>query len=113
MTLHTIPTSALTQSGFTPTQANALAATIERSAAGAVDNLRHDMESWHVYLAMYLLIQIGIVLLVMLFVQAMREPGYRALTSVPAHRTNQMSRPASAIHGESLVNLTRFAMFRA
>ena len=28
MTLHTSPTSALTQSGFTPTQANALAAAI-------------------------------------------------------------------------------------
>ncbi|KQT61049.1 hypothetical protein ASG52_17600 [Methylobacterium sp. Leaf456] len=113
MTLHTSPTSALTQSGFTPTQANALAAAIERSAAGAVDDLRHDLESWHIHLALYLLIQIGVVLLVMLLVQTMREPGYRALTSVPAHRTNQMSRPASAIHGESPVNLTRFAMFRA
>ncbi len=113
MTPHTNPAFALTQSGFTPTQANALATTIERSTAGAVDNLRHDLETWHVYLAMYLLIQISIVLLVMLFVQAMREPGYRALTSVSAHRTDLISRPESAIHGESPVNLTRFAMFQA
>lgn len=74
MTPHTNPTLALTQSGFTPTQANALAAAIERSAAGAVDDLRHDLQSWHIHLALYLLIQIGVVLLVIMMVQVMRDP---------------------------------------
>lgn len=113
MTPHTSSTLALTQSGFTPTQAKALATAIERSAAGAVDDLRHDLQSWHIHLALYLLIELGIVLLVMLLVQAIREPGYRFLTSVPAHRTDLIRRPESAIHGESPGNLARFAMFQA
>lgn len=108
MTVRSNQTLALTQSGFSEAQANALATTIERTAAGAVNDLRHDLEAWHVYLAMYLLIQISIVLLVLLFVQALREPAYRAVTGFAAPQTGLMSRPSSAIHGESPVNLTRF-----
>lgn len=106
-------TAALTLTGFTEAQAGALTTAIDRSAARAVDNLRHDLERWHIALTLYLLIQIGIVLLAFLMVQAMREPGCRALTSVSAHRTDLIRRPESAIHGESPVNLARFAMFQA
>ncbi|WP_156635677.1 hypothetical protein [Methylobacterium sp. Leaf123] len=53
----------MTLTGFTEAQAGALTTAIDRSAARAVDDLRHDLERWHIALTLYLLIQIGIVLL--------------------------------------------------
>lgn len=67
-------TSALTLTGFTEAQAGALTTAIDRSATRAVDDLRHDLERWHIALSLYLLIQIGIVLLAFLMVQAVRDP---------------------------------------
>ena len=67
-------TAALTLTGFTEAQAGALTTAIDRSAARAVDDLRHDLERWHIALSLYLLIQIGIVLLATLLVQAVRDP---------------------------------------
>lgn len=82
MTRHSTSALSLTKSGFTEDQASALATAIERAAAGAIDDLRHDLESWHVHLAMYLLIQIGIVLLVIMMVQVMRDPVGGALAGL-------------------------------
>lgn len=67
-------TSALTLTGFTEAQAGALTTAIDHSATRAVDDLRHDLERWHIALSLYLLIQIGIVLLAFLMVQAVRDP---------------------------------------
>lgn len=113
MSARPVSTLTLTQSGFTPDQARALATTIECTAAGAVDDLRHDLEGWHIYLSFYLLIQIGIVLLTMLLVQAVREPEHQAMTGFTARQTGQMSLPKSAIPGESTVNLARFVTSQA
>lgn len=64
----------LRRSGFTEAQAMALAQVVEASASGAVDRLGRDLARWHIHLALYLLIQLGIVLLGVLMIQATRDP---------------------------------------
>ena len=63
-------TTTLTESGFSEAQASAITRTVQATANDAVEILRHEIARWHAYLALYLLIQIGIVLLAILLTQA-------------------------------------------
>lgn len=67
-------TTSLTRSGFTEAQALAITQTVQATAHDLVEILRDDLARWHVYLALSLLIQIGIVLLAILLMQAIHEP---------------------------------------
>ncbi len=55
------------------------AGTIDRSAANAIDDFRRDLEYWHMALALYVLLQIGVALLALLMIDTLREP--RATTA--------------------------------
>ena len=74
-------TTGLTGAGFTEAQATAITRTVQATANDAVDTLRDELARWHVYLALYLLIQIGIVLLAILIVQAVHEPSRSAFAA--------------------------------
>lgn len=69
-----IPHPSLVNSGLTNSQAEAIAGLVQQATGDAVDALRHEVARWHFYLAIFLLTQIGIVLLVILMLQAVREP---------------------------------------
>ncbi|GJE52112.1 hypothetical protein GOFOIKOB_5180 [Methylobacterium tardum] len=66
----------LTGAGFTTSQAAAIDAAVHATASEAVEALEGQLARWHAYLAGYLLIEIGIVLLAILIIQAVREPAY-------------------------------------
>ncbi len=68
------PHPSLVNSGLTDSQAEAIAGLVHQATGDAVDDLRHELARWHFYLAIFLLTQIGIVLLVILLLQAVREP---------------------------------------
>ncbi len=68
-------TAMLTGSGFTKAQAAAIDASVRMAAEEAVSTLEGTLARWHAYLALYLLIQIGIVVLTILMVQVMKDPG--------------------------------------
>lgn len=75
----------LTGAGFTPPQAAALNAAVHTTAGEAVEALGEQLRQWHIYLALYLLIQIGVVLLAILLLQAAREPAYPARAALAGH----------------------------
>lgn len=104
-------TEPATASGLTPAQTAAIASLVNEATAAAADALRHELGRWHCYLALYLLGQIGLVLLAILVLQALRDPSPRRTASwdVNAHVIQQS---ATAIQGERRVNLPRFEMFR-
>ncbi|MCJ2075551.1 hypothetical protein MKK68_07765 [Methylobacterium sp. E-016] len=64
----------LTASGFTPAQAVAIAVLVHEETAVAVEALEHELARWHVYLSLYMLVQIGIVPFAILLAQAVYEP---------------------------------------
>ena len=66
----------LVGAGFTTSQAAAIYAAVHATASEAVEALEGQLARWHAYLAGYLLIEIGIVLLAVLITQAVREPAY-------------------------------------
>lgn len=68
--------TSLTGSGFTEAQAAAIDRAVHASTHEAVEVLGAKLARWHAYLAMFLLIEIGIVVLAVLMVQAVREPVY-------------------------------------
>lgn len=98
-------------SGFTPAQTAAIADLVHEATAAAVDALRHELGRWHCYLALYLLGQIGLVLLAILVLQALRDPPplRTAAREVNVHITQQ---PATAIQGEHRVNRTGIETYR-
>ncbi|CAA2137609.1 hypothetical protein MBLL_00741 (plasmid) [Methylobacterium bullatum] len=70
----TVSMSRLTSSGFTEAQASAIADTVQASTNGAVETLREELVVWHAYLAFYILVQIGVVLLTILLIQTNFAP---------------------------------------
>jgi hypothetical protein len=110
----TVSTTTLTGSGFSEAQASAITRTVQATANDAVEILRHDIARWHAYLALYLLIQIGIVLLAILIVQAVREPS-RTSSSTPASFAAMDSTAdlrSRAIQGKNCVNANECPAFR-
>lgn len=104
-------TEPATASGLTPAQTAAIADLVHEATASAVDALRHEIGRWHCYLALYLLGQIGIALLAILVLQALRDPPPRRTASWDVNaRVIQQS--TTAIQGERRVNLPRIEMFR-
>ena len=75
------PIQGLRAVGFTDQQAEAIADAVDAATTEAVTNLRDEFSRWHAYLAAYLLVQIGIALLAILLMQAVREPAPRCLAS--------------------------------
>lgn len=67
-------TARLTGSGFTVAQAEAIDTSVQMAAEEAVSTLEGTLARWHAYLALYLLIQIGIVVLTILMMQVIKEP---------------------------------------
>jgi hypothetical protein len=68
----------LVGTGFTEAQARAITESVDVAASEAVGALRHELARWHAYLALYILMQIGVALLVILIVQA-ASPSPRSL----------------------------------
>ncbi|MCJ2143877.1 hypothetical protein [Methylobacterium sp. E-066] len=84
----------LTGSGCTEIQARAIAKSVDAAAGEAVEALRHELVRWHIYLAMYLLAEIGIVLLAALVMGAAapgNAPGCTCLQSHPEPRSSLTS----------------------
>lgn len=104
-------TEPATASGFTPAQTAAIAELVQEATAAAVDTLRHDLCWWHCYLALYLLGQIGLVLLAILVLQALRDPPpLRTAATGPA--VPAVRQFATAIQSERPVNRPRFEVYR-
>jgi hypothetical protein len=70
----TVSTAGLTGSGFSEAQASAITKTVEATANDAFEILRHDLARWHAYLALYMLIQMSIVLVALIAVQVIQQP---------------------------------------
>lgn len=92
---HIDPRTHLLASGLTEKQAGAIVETSNEIAAGRIEEVRYELARWHAYLALYLLIQTGIVLLVLLLVQATREIPRTALAlnsegEPPAHMSDSV-----------------------
>jgi hypothetical protein len=81
----------LQAAGFTDQQAEAIAHAVDAATAEAVTTLRDELSRWHAYLAVYLLVQIGIALLAILLVQAIREPAPRSLVLARGERAGFVS----------------------
>lgn len=69
-----VQTMRLIETGFTEAQAGAIADSVDAAAGNAVEALTHELARWHLYLACYMIIEIGIVLLVILITQAASPP---------------------------------------
>ena len=67
-------TAGLVRSGLTEDQAKAVSEMVHKTTVESVEVLKCELVRWHTYLALYMLIQIGIVLLVALMTQALRAP---------------------------------------
>jgi hypothetical protein len=78
-------TMRLVGTGFTEAQARAIAESVDAAAGEAVEALRHELARWHAYLALYILMQIGVALLVILIVQA-ASPSAWSLAETPDGR---------------------------
>lgn len=59
--------------GFTEGQATAIRAAIKATTTDAIDAVRDDLMRWHLYIALYLLVQIGIALLASLMLQNIQD----------------------------------------
>ncbi|SEO46403.1 hypothetical protein SAMN02799625_03218 [Methylobacterium sp. UNC300MFChir4.1] len=88
----------LTSSGFTEVQARTLAEIVHTAAEETVEGLKHEVARWHGYLALYVMMQIAVVLLAILLLQALSEPvrGSRAVLGGSANTSSQRS--GAAIH---------------
>lgn len=71
---HIDPRTHLLASGLTEKQAGAIVKTSNEIAAGRIEEVRYELAQWHAYLALYLLIQTGIVLLALILMQTIQEP---------------------------------------
>jgi len=102
----------VTASGFTPSQAAAIAGLVQKMTDAAAEALRHEIRWWHCYLAMYLLGQISLVLLAILMTQVLRDPpqirtAAREGPPLIAHRCT------TPIHSEHRVNRPRFEVHQS
>ena len=98
--------------GFTPAQATAVVELVHETTATAAEALRQELSKWHCYLAVYLLCQIGIVLLAILLIEAIRDPYPRKNASWGSCRQGTHDRVSLAIQGKQPVNLPRFEVIQ-
>ncbi|MCJ2128013.1 hypothetical protein [Methylobacterium sp. E-045] len=66
--------SNLQATGLSDAQAIAIAQTIQVAANEAIETLGQELARWHVYLALYLLAQMGVVFIAILIMQNRDEP---------------------------------------
>jgi hypothetical protein len=93
---HIDPRTHLLASGLTEKQAGAIVETSNEIAARRIEEVRYELAHWHAYLALYLLIQIGIVLLVILLVRTFSEPLPRAVAVLDVVSAPTPTMPASS-----------------
>lgn len=101
-----------TASSFTAAQVADITELVHEATAAAVNALRHELGRWHCYLALYLLAQIGIVLLAALLMTDPTPSRPMARNVEPAREIS--SAPPSGRSGTALEcldspNLHRFA----
>jgi hypothetical protein len=71
----------LRAAGFTEPEAGAIGELVKSTTGQAVDTLRNEFVRWHAYLALYLLAQIGIVLLIASLLSFADRRSYEAFAS--------------------------------
>lgn len=99
----------LIASGFTQDQAEAILVITRETTVAAITRLEEKLARWHVLLALYTLIQFGVVLLVVLISQTRQQPLPRSAAIVGGDPP-RFSLPSAASASDVCSAPARFAM---